>query len=106
MSTEGTADVFDRVLNGRASLPEHMVFRSFVAETVILNLHTGQYHGTNSVGGMMLEALDESPSVRAAAQVLAARFDKPADELERDLVQYCLELEERGLILIETGSAD
>jgi hypothetical protein len=83
-----------------------MVFRSFVAETVILNLHTGQYHGTNAVGGMMLEAMDESPTVRAAAQVLAERFDKTADEIERDLVQYCLELEERGLIQIESGSTD
>ena len=103
MTTEGT-DVSERVLNGRASLPEHMVFRSFVAETVILNLHTGQYHGTNAVSGMMLEALDESPTVRVAAQALAERFGKPADEIERDLVQYCLDLEARGLILIEAAS--
>ena len=106
MSTEGTADdVFDRILSGRASLPEHMVFRSFVAETVLLNLQTGQYHGTNAVGGIMLEVLDESPTVRAAAHALAVRFDKPTDELERDLVEYCLELQQRGLIVLDPDPA-
>jgi hypothetical protein len=105
LSIERTAEMFDRVLNGRAALPEHMVFRSFVAETVILNLHTGRYHGTSAVGGIMLEALDQNPTVRDAAQALTARFDKSADELEQDLVEFCLDLQERGLVVLETGPA-
>jgi len=102
LSTE-RAEVFDQVLDSRAALPEHMVFRSFVAETVILNLHTGKYHGTNTVGGIMLEALDQSTTVRAAAHSLTVRFDKPADVLERDIVEFCLDLQERGLIVLDAA---
>jgi Coenzyme PQQ synthesis protein D (PqqD) len=105
LSTERTAQVVDRILSARASLPEHMVFRSFVSETVILNLHTGKYHGTNAVGGVMLEALDQSPTVRTAAQALTERFDKSADELEGDLVDFCLDLQERGLIVLDEDQA-
>ena len=101
MNTEVTEEAFDRILGSRPSLPEHTVFRSFVTETVIMNLNTGQYHGTNTVGGTMLEVLDESNTVRDAAQALAARFGKPLQEIERDLVEFCVDLDERGLIVLE-----
>ena len=46
------------LLASRARLPQHVVHRSFVAETVVLNLRTGKYHGLNPTAGRMLEALD------------------------------------------------
>jgi hypothetical protein len=101
MNRDVTADVVDRVLDARPGLPEHTVFRSFATETVILNLDTGQYHGTNAVGGTMLEALEASPTVRDAGKALAARFGKPVDELEQDLVEFCVGLQERGLIVLD-----
>src|SRR3954451_19414654 len=94
--TVGTA----RILDARPEVPEHVVFRSFVAETVILNLDTGRYHGTNGAGGTMLEILDASDSVGDAARTLAARFGRPVDEIERDLVEFCADLQERGLIVL------
>jgi len=54
----------DNLLGACLRLPEHVVHRSFVAETVVLNLQTGRYHGLNPVGGRMLDALNGASSVR------------------------------------------
>ena len=86
------------ILDQRARVPQHVVHRAFVSETVILNLQTGKYHGMNPTGGRMLEELNRADSVRAAAAELAAEYGRPADEIERDLCQFCVELAERGLI--------
>jgi hypothetical protein len=99
------AERAEQILNGSAALPDHMVFRSFVTETVILNLNSGQYHGTSAVGGTMLEALDEHETVREAAHALAKHFDRPNDEIERDIVDFCLDLHQRGLIVLDEAGA-
>ena len=80
--TDKRADTHDHVpsfptrsfLSARVRLPQHVVHRSFVAETVVLNLRTGKYHGLNPTAGKMLEALDAAPTVGAAVPVLARRI--------------------------------
>ena len=32
-------------------LPQHVVYRDFVSETVLLNIQTGKYHGLNPTAG-------------------------------------------------------
>jgi hypothetical protein len=54
-------------LASRPRVPEHVVYRTFVNETVVLNLETGAYHGLNPVGGRMLAALDGADSVAHAS---------------------------------------
>lgn len=39
------------LLAARPPVPDHVVYRAFVDETVVLNLDTGRYHGLNAVGG-------------------------------------------------------
>jgi hypothetical protein len=86
------------ILVGRATVPEHVVYRAFVKETVVLNLHTGKYYGLNPTGGQMLEELERAPTVGEAVRLLAERFGQPLDEIERDLCDLCRDLLERGLI--------
>lgn len=88
------------LLDARVRLPEHVVHRTFVAETVVLNLNTGQYHGLNRIAGRMLEALDASDSVRQAAETLAAEYDQDPATVESDLAAFCADLLERGLIQV------
>ena len=92
------------LLESRVRLPEHVVHRSFVAETVVLNLRTGKYHGLNPTGGRMLEVLDEVGSVREAAARLAAEYGRPAEEIERDICDFCSDLIGRGLIEVDGGA--
>src|SRR5579871_3619792 len=84
------------VLSAHPSVPDHVVYREFVNETVILNLETGTYHGLNPSGGMMLETLKTAPTVRDAASSLARHYGRPVSEIEQDLVEFCVGLHERG----------
>ena len=96
MATDTTMDL----LAARMRLPQHVVHRSFVAETVVLNLNTGQYHGLNRTAGRMLEALQQAPSVAAAVPELASEYGVEPAQIEVDLLALCQGLLERGLIKI------
>lgn len=89
------------ILDAKARLPEHVVSRPFPNETVMMNLTTGQYHGLNPTGGRMLEALLSAETVTAAAAEIAAEYDRPTEEIEADLTQFCADLLERGLIELD-----
>jgi hypothetical protein len=92
------------LLSARARLPQHVVHRSFVAETVVLNLRTGKYHGLNPTAGKMLEALEISPTVGAAVPELASEYGLEQEQIQRDLLALTRGLLERGLI--ETADDD
>jgi Coenzyme PQQ synthesis protein D (PqqD) len=85
-------------------IPDHVVFRTFAAETVILNVQTGQYHGLNTTAGSMLEALQRTGELSTAARELAAELSQPSERIERDLRTLCESLRERGLIEISDRS--
>lgn len=95
---------YDAVLAGRARVPEYVVYRTFVYETVVLNLQTGKYHGLNHTAGRMLELLERSPTVGVAAAKLADELSRPLREIEVDICELCTGLAERGLI--DLGSSD
>ena len=86
------------ILDRDAQIPDHIVFREFALETVVLNLDTGQYHGVNATGGRMLELLRQKGSVRQAAEALATEFNQPLENVERDLCILCIALSKRGLV--------
>ena len=79
-------------------LPEHVVHRAFAAETVVLNLTTGKYHGLNPVAGRMLAVLEQGLTLQEAARELATEYDQPLETIEEDLCALCRDLLERGLI--------
>jgi Coenzyme PQQ synthesis protein D (PqqD) len=91
----------EEVLSARPVVPEHVVYREFVNETVVLNLKTGTYHGLNASGGKMLETLRSAVSVRDAAVSLADHYGRPLPEIEHDLHEFCLRLREHGLVELE-----
>lgn len=86
---------------GVVRIPQHVVYRSFVSETVLLNLNTGKYHGLNRTAGRMLEVLDEIGDIQLAVDRLVSDFDQPSDVVRRDLDTFCTDLLERGLIVLE-----
>lgn len=89
------------LLTARVRLPEHVVHRGFAAETVVLNLQTGKYHGLNPTAGRMLEALESEDSVGHAAAEIASQYGQPIDQVEQDLCELCADLVERGLIEVD-----
>jgi hypothetical protein len=88
----------EELLRARMSVPEHVVYRDFPDETVILNLDSGMYHGLNATAARMLETLDSGIPVGAAIDSLAAEFAQPREVIERDVLSLCRALGDRGLI--------
>ena len=86
---------------GRVTVPDHVVHRPFEQETVLLNTRTGQYHGLNPVGGMLLDELSETGDAAESARRVAERYDVPFEVVAADLVELCDALLARGLIEID-----
>jgi hypothetical protein len=92
------------LLNARVLVPDDVVFRSFPAETVVLNLSTGRYHGLNATAGRMLDALTAGGTVHEAAVTVARTYDQPLSVVEKDVCGLCVELLERGLVQLREGT--
>ena len=93
-----TVPTTSSLLASKVKVPQHVVYRSFPSETVVLNLETGKYHGLNATAGQMLEALERAACVRDAATALAEGYEQDQSVIERDLCELCQSLLERGLI--------
>lgn len=93
------------LLDARITVPQHVVYRTFPSETVVLNLQTGKYHGLNPTAGRMLEAVAQTGLVRDAAATVAEEFERPQDEIERDVCDLCHALCERGLVEVAGDDA-
>ena len=93
----------DELLRARVRVPEHVVYRDFGDETVILNLDSGNYHGLNRTAALMVDVLGKSATVDDAIGSLVAQTGQPRNVIEPDVVRLCRALSERGLI--ERGAA-
>lgn len=105
MSTIGQAEpqrqIDVRFMGATVEVPSHVVHRSFPAETIVLDLNAGVYHGLNHVAGRMLELLAIHGRVRTVADQLATEFDAPPMKIQHDLCVVCQELLDRGLIELD-----
>jgi hypothetical protein len=100
MSPETIPDA-PALLACKIKVPQHVVYRSFPTETVVLNLQTGRYHGLNATAGGMLSALEHAASVHDAAVTVAAEYEQPQPLIEHDMCTLCSVLLERGLIELD-----
>lgn len=95
----------NELLGRKAWVPQHVVYRDFVTETVVLNLETGEYHGLNRTGGLILDVLERAETIGAAARTLADEYGSAVAEVERDVCAFCSDLLARGLIRLH-GDGD
>ena len=70
------------LLTCKVTVPQHVVYRSFPTETVVLNLNTGKYHGLNATAGRMLDELEERRQ-RSRRRRRARRGLRAAPERDR-----------------------
>jgi len=90
-----------QILAASVTVPDHVVYREFAQETVLLNLETGRYHGVNPTGGTMLRTLEHAATVGDAAAELADHYGRGLDEMEDDVCSFCNDLLKRGLVALE-----
>jgi hypothetical protein len=106
MTPETTMSHNASLLASSVEVPQHVVYRSFPSETVVLNLQTGKYHGLNATAGRMLQELERAASVADAVGALEQIYDQPREVLERDVCGLCRSLLQGGLIEVQGGPAD
>jgi Coenzyme PQQ synthesis protein D (PqqD) len=104
MSTDSDSAAQQLTTATAVHVPEHVVFRSFAQETVMLNLQTGTYHGLNSSAGRMLEALQRHPVIGEAAATVAEEYGQDTAIVEVDLRELCQGLLARGLLAVQPGT--
>jgi len=92
------------LLASKIKVPQHVVYRSFPSETVMLNLQTGKYHGLNVTAGSMLEAIEQADCMRDAAAAIAGDYAQPQAAIEQDMCELCSLLLARGLIELDGDS--
>jgi hypothetical protein len=85
-------------------VPEHVMFRTFSNETLVLNLKSGQYHSLNSTGGRILEVLAEHGRVQAAIDRLTEEYDRSPERLAEEICDYCSQLAEHGLLELDPSA--
>lgn len=88
----------------RVVVPDHVVYRQFASEMVVLNLETGQYHGLNPTAGRMLEVLSAHESVGEGVRVLASEFRIDFSRISIDVSDLLDQLVERDLVRLEVAS--
>jgi hypothetical protein len=93
------------LLGAHVRVPDHVVHRAFVRETVILNLTTGRYHGISPMGGQLLDLLVGGATVKVAAAILAEEYQRPIADVEGDVCALCEELREQGLIEVSLNGS-
>jgi hypothetical protein len=85
-------------LDVKVRVPRHVVYRNFAAETVVMNLETGGYHGLSPAAGRVLELVDRAGTVRLAAARFASDEDTPLDQAERHCEALCASFVDLGLL--------
>jgi hypothetical protein len=82
----------------RITIPDGVVLRDFGGETVALNLSAGTYHGLNETAARALTLLGDGHDVGQAAAAVAAEFEAPTEQVQRDVERLCRDLAARGLV--------
>jgi hypothetical protein len=105
VETNGAEHPPAALLGAHVRVPEHVVYRNFARETVVLDLTTGRYHGINPTGGRILDLLAGDATLGAAAEALAEQYQRPLAEVKRHVCALCDELHERGLIEVKMNGS-
>jgi hypothetical protein len=82
-------------------VPEHVHWRRFDSEIVVVDLKQGQYLGLNDVAADAFERLATGRSTGDVVGELLGVYDVESAELEADIAQLVGSLVERGLLVRE-----
>ena len=77
------------------------MFREFAQETVLLDIHSGQYFGLNPTAGRMLAVVQATGTLREAVGTLRQDYPDAGDVIETDLRGLCAALLKRGLVTLD-----
>jgi hypothetical protein len=89
------------VRGARLRIPEHVVYRELVRETVVFNLQTGAYHSLPRRAGQILALIERHRTVEDAAADIARKTGRPLDSVRPSVATYCRELARSGFLEVD-----
>src|SRR4051812_41331169 len=82
-------------------VPEHVLAREALGETVLLNLDNEQYYGLNGVGTRLWELVQVGTSFGGVVDTLSGEYDVKREVLVADLAAVIADLRANGLIVVD-----
>jgi hypothetical protein len=89
------------VTGARLRIPEHVVYRELVRETVVFNLQTGAYHSLPRRAAQLLALIERHGTVEDAAAEIARKTGNPVDSVRSSVAAYCVDLARLGLLEVD-----
>jgi hypothetical protein len=90
--------------SARATRPEDVMFEMVGEEAVVLKLETQLFMGLDAVGARMWNLVTSANSIQQAYDQMLDEYEVEANQLRRDLQEFLVELERKGLIEILPAS--
>lgn len=88
-------------LKNKIAVPDGVLVRDLVGESVLLNLNSESYFGLDEVGTRMWTVLIASPSVETAFDTLLIEYEVDPVQLRNDLHNFIEKLVELGLLDVQ-----
>ena len=79
---------------------KNTISRKIEDETLVLNLHTKQYHILNETAGKIWELSDGEHTVTEIAEEICKEFDASADVVKEDVLHTLEGLSKVGVIIM------
>jgi len=73
---------------------------------VLLHLESGQYHGVNSVGALVLSLVGDRITFGDLVDAVREQIDDAPPDLGDDVAAFLSDLQARNLITLEEGGSD
>ena len=74
-------------------------------EAILLDVNSGLYYGLSDVGAHIMNLIHEPTSLSDILENMLGEFDVESAQLEKDVIVFLKEMEERQLIQIMNGAA-
>jgi|GEM_PF-411743 len=79
---------------------------SLLDEIVILNLHSGIYHGLECVGARIWQMIAQPAAVHSLRDALLDEYEVDPARCEEDLIAFLEELKSNGLLDVQCASVE
>ena len=87
-------------LTARVRLANDVLIQKVGDDEILLNLNTENYFSLDEVGTRIINALQESDSLKQAVRKLMGIYDVDENKLTRDAIHLVEECEQHGLLQV------
>ena len=87
-------------INATIEKKQEIISSGMDDETVMMSIQEGKYYGLNPVGSRIWELLAQPRTLARVCDILLAEYDIPAEECQREVVEFVEKLLEKKLVKI------